>query len=520
MKMDVNFLRYSGLDSACTLEAHNAFWEELTPDFVAANELTMKILPVLMFMQTRGLKVNRAALSDTKVDVLRTAKEKQEELDALVGHPLNVNSPKACQDYFYNELGIPPYRNAEGRPTLNDLALQRLVRGTVARPSLRQAKLVQDIRGLQKLYGTYLNLEFDADDRMRGSYNPRGTKFGRLSSSKTIFGTGTNFQNLPPEFKTFLVADDGYVFIEVDKRQAEWVAVAYLTGDANMIEAIEKGIDVHTHTASLMFNVSPEIIKKEHKLAGHTTDADLISEMRYADLEIAAALRDSGVRWPRAMSLRQCGKKSNHGLNYDEGPNGFAMINEMDQAEAKRIVDLYHHIYPGIRIWYESIKRMLQKDRTLTNCFGRAVRFLDAWGDKLWKSAYSMLPQATVVDSLNQGMVKLYEDPEVSSTSGMNVDILAQVHDSVLMQVPIVNLLERERFEWLIETIRDYTSPDITYSARTFKIASDFKFGLNWGGHSAKNPEGMQEIDTHEEFMAALKKWEETSGTRVVGLAS
>src|SRR5690606_11604294 len=115
--------------------------------------------------------------------------------------------------------------------------------------------------------------------RMRCSYNPRGTKFGRLSSSKTIFGTGTNFQNLPQEFKKFLVADPGYCFVEVDKRQAEWVAVAYLTGDANMIEAIEKGMDVHTHTASLMFDADPSIIKYEHKLIGHTTDADGIAAL-------------------------------------------------------------------------------------------------------------------------------------------------------------------------------------------------------------------------------------------------
>jgi DNA polymerase I-like protein with 3'-5' exonuclease and polymerase domains len=377
---------------------------------------------------------------------------------------------------------------------------------------------VQEIRGLQKLYGTYLNLEFDADFRLRASYNPRGTKFGRLSSSKTIFGTGTNFQNLPQEFKKFLVADDGYVFLEVDKRQAEWVAVAYLTGDANMIDAIEKGIDVHTHTASLMFNVPPEIVKYEHKLVGHTTDADTIAEIRNSDLTIVKAMRESGRAWPRTMSLRQCGKKSNHGLNYDEGPNGFAMINEMDQAEAKRIVNMYHEIYLGIRIWYDSVKRQLGKDRTLTNYFGRSVRFLGFWDDKLFKSAYSMLPQSTVVDSLNMGMEQLYEDDQVCSSNGLNGDILAQVHDSVLMQFPIANLTNRAIFDTLIEKIKDYTSPDITYSGRTFKIASDFKFGINWGEFNKdKNPGGMQEFEDYDSFVDDIKNWEVIRGTGALG---
>ena len=471
--MDENFLQYSALDSACTFEAYQAFWDGLDPVFKPAYDLTVRLLPVLMFMQSRGIKVNKAALEETKVEVLQRADVLQQELNSLVGRALNVNSPKQCSDYFYNELGIPPYRNAEGKSTIDDLALQRLVRGTAARPGLRQAKLVQEIRGLQKLFGTYLNLEFDRDGRMRGSYNPRGTKFGRLSSSKTIFGTGTNFQNLPQEFKKFLEADDGCVFVEVDKRQAEWVAVAYITGDANMMEAIEKGIDVHTHTASLMFGVDPGIIKYEHKLIGHTTDSEGIAQLRFGDLEVTKAMRDSGKTWPRTMSLRQCGKKSNHGLNYDEGPNGFAMINEIEIAEAKRIVNMYHEIYPGIRIWYESVKRELQKDRTLTNCFGRAVRFLDTWGDSLWKSAYSMLPQSTIVDSLNGGMVAIYEDRSITGPEGYNLDVLAQVHDSVLMQIPISFLRNRAIFEGLIHKITDYTSPDITYSGRTVKIARD-----------------------------------------------
>ena len=519
MKIDSNFLRYSALDAACTKEVHDGFWDELSPNFIKANDMTMNILPVLMFMQTRGIKINKSALEETRIDVLNTAAEKQKELDELCGRSLNVNSPKDCQAYFYEELGIPPYRNAAGNATVDDLALQRLVRGTVARPGLRQAKLVQEIRGLQKLYGTYLNLEFDADGRLRCSYNPRGTKFGRLSSSKTIFGTGTNFQNLPQEFKKFLVADDGYVFMEVDKRQAEWVVVAYVTGDANMIQAVESGIDVHTHTASLMFNVPTDVIKYEHKLSGHSTSGDAIASHRVADSVVAKAMRESSKAWPRTMSLRQCGKKSNHGLNYDEGPNGFAMINEIDQAEAKRIVAMYHHIYPGIRIWYESVKRQLQKDRILTNCFGRSVRFLGAWGDNLWKSAYSMLPQSTVVDSLNMGMQNLYDDKEVSGVTGANADILAQVHDSILMQIPISFLKVRENFEWFREKIRDETSPEMCYNGRTFKIASDFKFGMNWGEYGEKNPRGMQEFEDYDTFMKALETWENVNVEGTLGLA-
>lgn len=517
MAVDTNFKEYGALDAACTLEIRNGFWDDMDI-FRNAYDRTVSLFPALMYMQTRGVKVNKTNLDETKLEILADEKSKQAELDELCGRHLNVASSAQCQDYFYGTLGIKPYLNKQGRPTVDDMALQRLVRGVAGRPGLRQAKLVQEIRGLRKLYGTYLDIEFDADGRMRGSYNPRGTKFGRLSSSKTIFGTGTNFQNLPDEFKKFLVADDGYCFLEVDKRQAEWVVVAYASGDAAMIAAIEAGIDVHTATAMEMFKVDASVVKIDHKLCAHVTNADEIKRLRMED-PVLSKLWTPG--WPRSMSLRQCGKKSNHGLNYDEGPNGFAMINEIEIAEAKKIVDMYHRIYPGIRIWYESVKMELKRNnRILRNCFGRAVRFMGQWGDDLWKSAYSMIPQSTVVDSLNEGMERIYESETLCGVGGFNGDVLAQVHDSVLMQFPIAVLEIEENFNLIRDMITDFTSPKLEYNGREFKIASDYKFGLNWGGFNQdRNPLGMVELDTFDEFTKALAGWREHgAGTqRVAG---
>lgn len=515
MKMDNDFLVYGALDSACTLEIKRNFWPELLEGFEPAYNMTMDLLPVLIFMQTKGIRVSHDLLNETKIDVIRSKEEKQAELNKLCGRELNVNSPKDCQTYFYIEKGIPPYRNGDSITT-DDMAMQRMARGTAKHPALREAKLVQEIRSLSKLYGTYLNIEFDADDRLRCSFNPRGTKFGRLSSSATVFGTGTNMQNLPQDFKKFLIPDEGYAFVEFDKRQAEWVATAYCCGDANMIQAIEDGVDVHVHTASLMFNTEPELIEYENKMVGHATGADRIAEIRASDKILSEYCRN----FPRTMSARQCGKKSNHGLNYDEGFRGFALINEIEESEARRIVEMYHRIYPGIRIWYDTIKRMLQKDRTLTNYFGRKVRFLDQWNDKLWKSAYSMLPQSTVVDSLNQGMVKIYNDDSITSTLGMNADLLAQVHDSILFQIPISVLKDKQRFEAFKKKVYEYLSPNITYNGRTFQIATDMKAGMNWGGaHKEHNPNGMADVKSHEDLMALFTTWENGSVPATIGLA-
>ncbi len=493
--MNPEFSVYNCLDAACTLQCRNEFWADLREGYEPAYKLTVDLFEPIIFMQTRGVLVDHQALEVTKREILTAATDKQEELNRLCGKELNVNSPKACMNYFYVELGITPYYN-EGAVTVDDTALQRIARGTAKRPGLRQAKLVQEIRGLQKLHGTYLDMEFDADGRMRCSYNARGTKYGRLSSSKTVFGSGSNFQNLPQEFKKFLVADPGYVLVELDKVQAEWVVVAYLTGDANMLSVVESGQDTHVHTASLMFGVPHEVIELEWKLVGSNTDPDLIASLRYAN-SIVSSYMD---KLPRTMSGRQAGKKNNHGRNYGEGDSRYALLNEMEQSEAKRQGTLYHSTYPGIQLWWESIKRQLQRERTLTNCFGRKVRFMDSWGPDLWKAAYSMLPQSTVVDSLNQGMIKIYNDPWLCVKEGApyvngNIDILAQVHDSILLQVPVELICDEEDFEAARIQMYQYISPALTYNGRTFKIATDMKVGLNWSGyHKESNPTGMREV--------------------------
>src|SRR5258708_16089254 len=339
--MDTKMLEYCATDSACTFEIRNSIWADLHKQgYDKAYALTIDVFEPLMFMMTRGIKVDFDALEVTKRDILKEITDATAELHRRVGRELNPLSPKQVQAYSYIERGVEPYTGKDGKITSDDKALARIGRRTTKRPGMREARLIQTIRGLNKLYSSYLDINFDTDGRLRCAYNPRGTKFGRLSSSETVFGTGTNQQNLPPAFKKFLVSDPSYFFLEVDKRQAEWFVVAYLSGDANMLEVIRLGTDPHTHTASLMFNLPPEAISREHKLVGGITDADEIARRRSTDAIIQSISRIL----PRTMSARQMGKKSNHGLNYDEGPDRFALENEIELSESKQFIEAYHTV--------------------------------------------------------------------------------------------------------------------------------------------------------------------------------
>ena len=481
---------YNCLDGATTMKV----WHEIGPDLIKqgyepAYTQTIDLLPALVYMMNRGIKVDAGGMVAANKEVEILIAKKQEELDEICGYHLNINSPKECQKYFYLVLGLPVYTHYKtGAITCDDTALIR-----IARKGYKEASLVQEIRSLDKLT-EYLGVIVDTDGRIRCSWNPRGTREGRLSSSETVFGTGRNLQNLHPLFKKYMVPDEGMLFIEVDKSYAEWVVTAYVSGDARMIEVCEKGQDPHLITAQYMTGQSIETLTKEDKLIGQQTDPDTIREIRLKHLPEMFTLQEAwGSFIPRTMSSRQGGKKSNHGCNYREGYKTFALKNEMPEADAKPIVEAYsQEIYTGLPIWWTSVETKLAKDhRTLTNCFGRKRRFLLPWGQELFRAAIASIPQGTVADLLNKGIILTYNDQEGYMAL---VDLLAQVHDSLLFQFPIGRWRD---LSMAIHRIRDYLNPVMKYGGREFQIGTDFKIGLNWGDPSDENPQGMTEVPLH-----------------------
>lgn len=488
-------LLYNAKDAAATRLIYDAVNHEVsTQGYQDTFEHTVALFGPLQYMMIRGVKVDHEALQQLKTKCEIDIATFQKELNETAGRPLNPNSSKDLIRYFYGEKGVAPYTKKNGKGgssvTCDDKALQRLAKGTSARAGFKEAKLIQRIRGLSKLKGTYLDIIFDKDGRLRCSYNPRGTRFGRLSSSKTIFSTGMNMQNLPPAFQKFLVADPGKVLLKFDKRQAEWVVVAYASGDASMINAIESGLDTHAYTASNMFGVPIDIVKKEHKIIEHESDPEKIKAARL-QMDFMKPYLDKWL--PRTTSMRQCGKKSNHALNYDETARMFSFINEITEKEAAVIIDFYHRIYPGIKSWHEFTRNKLGVDRTLENCFGRKYRFLERWGPDLFKSAYSFNPQSTVGELVNRAMVGIYED---STEETRGLEIMQQVHDDIKFQI---DYSDPARMVPCIRAIQRYLDPELRTGGRTFHIATDAKIGF------AMDP--MEEIEingTDEQLLESI----------------
>lgn len=268
------------------------------------------------------------------------------------------------------------------------------------------------------------------------------------------------------------------LLVEFDKAGAEWCVVAFASGDGRMISVVESGESPHPITGNYISRVPVPLILREDKLLKHSTDPAEIEEVRREHLP---ELFTADYFLPRNMTIRQAGKKANHGLNYIEGPNVFAETSEMDISDAKRIHHMYsQEVYTGLPIWWASINRQLKESRTLYNCFGRKRRFYDPLGNELLKKGVAYIPQSTVVDVVNGAMISAYNDDEMQKTW----DLLMQVHDSIASQV-IVSDWKRFASQ-VIKIGLDYMNPELEYSGRKFRIGTDCKIGIAGMGHLAE----------------------------------
>jgi len=180
------------------------------------------------------------------------------------------------------------------------------------------------------------------------------------------------------------------------------------------------------------------------------------------------------------MSIRQAGKKSNHGLNYDMGYRTFALENEMEEADARVIVDTYKTIaYPGLQTYYREVQWILRnQDRKIRNCFGQVRQFRGKWDHELLKAAYSHIPQSTVGNVTNFGLRRIYND---DSGCLKRVHPVAQVHDSV------VNEHTFDTFEELADQVHrcdTHMTTTCSYHGEDFRLRREVTMGKNWGEDS------------------------------------
>jgi uracil-DNA glycosylase family 4 len=442
--------QYNALDSlACCVALPRQLEELDRQDNMAAYNRTRHVILPLTYMMERGFRMDVEGMALEYEQQGQTLAQLEAELNELVGRPINPRSPDQLKHYFYKEKNLHAYK-WKGKVTTNEMALKRISR--LGHP---EAKKILEIRGLSKERGTYLDTtKIDDDGRMRCAYNPAGTRFSRLSSKESIFGTGNNLQNQPHHILKFFLPDKNYVAYEVDYGQAENRIVAYVGKVEQMIEAFEKGMDVHALTAALISGLPIDVIKEQDR-AG-----------------VYAPMGGGDKTW------RFWGKKANHGLNYDLGYKKFALYYEIPERDARTIVDRYHRAYPGIRQqFHHYVQTSILSQRFVQNLMGRKTFFLGDLNDprsrdETFKAGYSCIPQGTVGDLINDRALNFayYND------QFYHLELLGQVHDSIKFQIPL-SIGWRAHAELLIMLKRNMELPIRTHYGRAFSIPIDLTMG-------------------------------------------
>ena len=454
---------YNGMDSIVPVEALPKQLEILAKqNNMDTYHRHRKLIYPLIYMSERGIRID--------VDGMIKFKEKEgaelgilaDDLNREVGYDINYNSPPQMMNYFYNEMGIKPYkkRNQQGKyvETSDVDALKRIARQN--RKGSKAARILLDIRSLAKRISTYLNVgKVDKDGRYRSSYKPVGAETGRLSSGETIFGTGGNQQNWPHDLLRFFLFDEGYIGYSLDLSQIENRLVAYVGGIISQIKAFESGVDLHRLTASVIFG------KPYNEISGE---------------DGSSTLGDG------RQSERYWGKKGNHATNYDVGFKTFALKNEMPENDARFTLEKIHRGYPQIRGGYhELIKNMLLENRTVTNLMGRSRLFLGpivpSYPDvpasaclATYREGYAQLPQSTTADKINEhGIEYVYYNQHLFKP----VELLAQIHDSIVFQIPLS--LPWGEHARLIALIKDSLEQPLYWNDTKVDTPCDVAVGLN-----------------------------------------
>ena len=443
------YWRYNALDACVTFEVAECLEKELREFRTDRFYFTYvhKLIHPLIEIGAHGIKIDLAKREAAIKEYMLKLIEAQVKLDATVGHPLNVHSPKQMMKFLYEEL--PNTRQTKSRKKRGSdeyKETQTSDAATIAKLAKESPHpaydLILEIRERKKILSTYLEASVDSDGRMRTSYNIAGTRTGRLSSRETIYGTGLNIQNVPPGLaRSLFVPESGATFIQGDLSQAEARVVAYLAEDERLIRVFAEGGDIHRKNASIIFNKSEEMV----------TDTE-----------------------------RQLAKKIVHASNYGMGPRRFREVVreevdvEISEAEARRLLSLYFSQFHGIPRWHMNVQAQIRKNRTLVTPYGRKRMFFGYVGDDLFKEAYAFIPQSTVSDHLNHSLLGLYE--RFGQEPGRGARVAAQIHDALIVECPDAKVGDT------IDVMKYFMERPIIIAGRECMIPADFKVGKSWDG--------------------------------------
>lgn len=337
---DVDTMKnYSG-DVMASLFELTLYWVKLLEDkeYEILTDIEIPLAYVLAQMESNGVSIDKKHLDELTNEFNTKTSAIASRIFELAGEEFNINSPKQVGNILFDKMQLKS-KKKRGKAK-NSTSAEVL---TALADEYEIAKLILDYRKYAKLKSTYTEalpaLVSPIDGRIHTSYNQTVTTTGRLSSSNP------NLQNIPirteegNKIRQAFVPSDraNYLIMSADYSQIELRLLAHVSEDEHLIEAFNSGIDVHTLTASKVFEVPIEEVTKE---------------MRYK------------------------AKAVNFGIVYGQSKYGLAKALKITPAEAENFINKYFETYPKINEYMSKMVELVEKQGYVETIFGRR-RYLD-----------------------------------------------------------------------------------------------------------------------------------------------
>ncbi|MBN1967784.1 MAG: DNA polymerase I [Candidatus Delongbacteria bacterium] len=359
-------------------------------------KLEMEILPILLEMEIEGVLLDRIYMESLKNEFKLKTDQLRESIFQYAGRSFNPDSPKQLGEVLFEDLMIVGGKKGKsGSYTTDASVLEKL-----SKDGYKIADVVLQYRELMKLTSTFIDglLSLaDDNDRIHTKFNQTIAATGRLSS------TEPNIQNIPvkteqgEKIRKSFIAKDGYKLLAADYSQIELRVLAHYCKDEALIKAFKDKVDIHTMTASVLFDIGPELVTREMR-----------SKAKVANFSIIYG-------------------KTKFGLSEDLG---------ISFDEASKFIDNYFGKFAGIKTYIDETTKFVLDNGYVETVSGRVRVIPESRSDNknvknhAIRAAVNTPIQGTAADIIKYAMINVND-----IIKRFDAKLLLQVHDELVFEV-------------------------------------------------------------------------------------
>ena len=433
--------KYAAEDADMTLRLWKRFKSTMVQDKqVKIYEIIEKPLAqVIMNMEKHGISIDVNKLNELSVNFEEKLKNLEKSCYKLIGEEINLGSPKQVGEILFDKLALPGgKKTSTGSWSTNAEVLENLANEGYDFP-----KILLEWRALSKLkttytdtLPTYLNIK---SNRIHSSFAMATTSTGRLASSDP------NLQNIPIRsddgrmIRKAFIPEKGNVLISSDYSQIELRLIAHIADEKNLINAFLDEIDIHSSTASEVFNIP---------LNDMTPD------------------------------IRRNAKAINFGIIYGISAFGLAKQLNISRTEASEFIKAYFKKYPSIRGYMDETKKFANENGFVKTLLGRKCLVEEinsknaATRSFMERAAINAPIQGSAADIIKRAMIILGNHKKLAK---LETKMLIQVHDELIFETKKENCEESMR---IIK--KEMESANLPILNLNVPLIADTNFGDNW----------------------------------------